>query len=173
MHTWLVKRVKLLLHIFLSGPASRRRPTTRSPASFLPSQRSCKFVILSLYHQILSFRNEIPLSPTSSLSPQSQGPPSPQHTRRSSPRPDCHRAVPSFDSARRKWYCSVCQDAFHDKYECERHIGNVGKQAMCLACGKTICARKDNRRRHYAKYCKRKDLGIDGGVSLENTFAEV
>ncbi|KAF9780795.1 hypothetical protein BJ322DRAFT_283385 [Thelephora terrestris] len=117
--------------------------------------------------------NEIPLSPTSSLSPQSQGPPSPQHTRRSSPRPDCHRAVPSFDTARRKWYCSVCQDAFHDKYECERHIGNVGKQALCLACGKTICARKDNRRRHYDKYCKRKDLGKDGGVSLEDAFAEV
>ena len=44
---------------------------------------------------------------------------------------------------------------------------------MCLACGKTLCARKDNRKRHYTKYCKRMDLGRDGDLRLEDSFIEV
>ena len=67
----------------------------------------------------------------------------------------------------------MCRDAFHDKYECKRHIGNAGKQVMCLACEKTLGARKDNRKRHYTKYCKRMDLGRDGDLSLEEAFVEV
>lgn len=67
----------------------------------------------------------------------------------------------------------MCKGVFHDKYECERHIGNVGKQAICLPCGKTISGRKDNRKRHYTKYCKKMDLGRDGGLSLEDAFVEV
>ena len=81
--------------------------------------------------------------------------------------------MPSFNRVRGKWSCSVCRDVFHDKYECERHIGSIGKQVMCLACGKTLCARKDNRKRHYTKYCKRMDLGRDGDLRLEDSFIEV
>lgn len=67
----------------------------------------------------------------------------------------------------------MCGELFRDKYECERHIGNVGRQATCLACGKTVCGRKDNRKRHYTKYCKRMDLGKRGDLRLEDSFIEV
>ena len=176
LHTnsWLAKPVELLLHTFLSGSDTCRRLTAHWLASLcLLSQCSCRLVILPLGRLTPLFSNNLPLSPTSPLSPQPPEPPSLQYTRRSDPRPNCHQATPSFDHARRKWYCSVCQDVFHDKYECERHIGNVGKQAICLACGKVVCSRKDNRKRHYIKYCKRMDLGKDGGLSLQDAFVEV
>jgi len=67
----------------------------------------------------------------------------------------------------------VCKDVFHDKYECERHIRSVGKQVMCLACGKVTCGRKDNRRRHYTKYCKGINPGRDEVLRLEDSFIEV
>jgi len=67
----------------------------------------------------------------------------------------------------------VCKEAFHDKYECERHIRSVGRRAMCLACGKVMCGRKDNRKRHYTKYCKGIDLGREAGLRLEDSFIEV
>ena len=131
--------MELPLHICLSGPAICRPPTMHLQALLcLPPQRSCRFVIPSLGYLTLSFRDKLPLSPMFPLSPHPQEPLSPQHTSRSSSRPNCRQSTPSFHNARRKWYCSVCKDVFHGEYECERHIGNVGKQAKCLACGKTV-----------------------------------
>lgn len=66
----------------------------------------------------------------------------------------------------------MCKGVFYDKYECERHIGSVGKQVMCLACGRVVCGRKDNRKRHYIKYCKGVNPGWDGGPTFEDAFVE-
>lgn len=127
----------------------------------------------SCAHPTLSSREGSSISPTSSSSPLPQEPPSPEHGKQSPPKPTCRQGTPSFNNTQRKWSCSVCRDIFYDKNECRRHIGSVGRQAVCLACGKTIGLRKDNRRRHFTKYCKRMDLGRDGGLSFEDAFIEV
>ena len=67
----------------------------------------------------------------------------------------------------------MCEDVFHDKYECDRHIESVGKRVMCLACGKIMCGRKDNRKRHYTKYCKGINPGRDGSTRPEDSFIGV
>lgn len=130
----------------------------------------------------LSFRDDPSFSQTSALAPQPQEPSpppppplslQPREKSQSRSEPPCRRGTPSYDDDRGKWYCSVCDDAFRDRYECERHIRNVGKRAKCLACKKTLCARMDNRKRHYTKYCKRMDLGKNGGLRLEDAFREV
>lgn len=145
---------------------SRRSCISLSKVSANPVRFSCT-------HPTLSFREGRSISPASSSSPPPREPPSPEHGKQSRSKPACRQGTPSFNSIQRKWSCSVCKDAFHDKYECQRHIGNVGKQAICLACGKTIGLRKDNRRRHFTKYCKRMDLGRDGGLSFEDAFIEI
>ena len=171
---WPQNSVGLLTHTFPNVLPTRRRTIMHSSTSQClrsQCQCSCRFVITSLAHLTFSFRDNLPFSQELLWSPHPRGPPSPQNDTNSPSEPSCRQATPLADAARRKWYCSVCEEGFRNKHDCERHIDNVGKRARCKACKKTVCGRKDNRKRHYTKYCKSMDQRE--GLSLEEAFAEV
>jgi hypothetical protein len=170
--------VELQANIFPIGPphTNFRRwmmPTLTSLGSCLHYQCSYRLATISSVRPTFSFRDNPSFSPASHWSPLAQEPPSPQESRKPPSKRSCRRAKPSFNKDQGKWCCSVCKDAFRNRYECERHIENVGKQAVCRACGKTVCARKDNQKRHYNQYCKRMDQGKNGGLALEDAFLDV
>lgn len=110
-----------------------------------------------------------PLSPSSSCSEASsspeyyQTPPEPRPTSK----PSCLGATP--DLIEEKWYCSLCNESFRGKWECERHINAKGKQSMCLACGKALSSRNDSLKRHFTKHCK----GNVEDFTLEDAFVGV
>ena len=172
--TSVTKLAGLPAHIIVNGLPTRRRPTALTTTSPRPSsQCSSRFLVISSTPPTFSFRDNPFFCPTPPWSPPPQELPPPRHRRKSFPQLSCSQATPLFSDARKRWYCNVCQDSFRDKYECERHIVNVGKRVKCLACGKNICARKDSRKRHYIKHCKKMDLGKDGGIRLEDAFIDV
>lgn len=176
MHTKTLMLIGRPVHpILLCGLTPYRRPTTLASASpYLSSKCSCTFSIISSNHPSFPFRgNDNPPSPQAPPSQLPQRPPSARYSGKSRSKPKCNRATPSFCDVEKRWYCSACITFFRDNYECVRHIENVGKRAKCLPCGKTVCARKDNRKRHYTMYCKRKDLGKNMGLRLDDTFEDV
>ena len=129
--------------------------------------------IISLGHPTLCFRDNASISPATHWSPLPQDPPSPQRGRELASQLSCSEATPEFSNVRKRWCCSVCEVVFRDKYQCGRHIRNAGKRAKCLACGKNVCARRDNRKRHYVKYCKRVYLGVYTDLRFEDAFVDV
>lgn len=111
-------------------------------------------------------------SPSPSLSqastPREYHPTSP-HCPSPAPEPSCRHATPSYNHIRNKWSCSGCDKDFRGKWECNRHIKSMGKQARCTACGGRLNAREDSLIRHFTKYCK----GDLENLRFEDAFVEI
>ena len=156
--TWATSPRPPLLVATLPLPAPRMFPLSYTPRSLLTSH-------LRNYLPLFSPSPSPPLSQTSSTLGYQQESPEP------SPAPElnCRAATPTFNHIRKKWCCSACDKPFRGKWECNRHIGVIGRRAKCLACGGNLNGREDSLRRHYKKYCK----GDVGNIKFEDVFIEV
>ena len=82
---------------------------------------------------------------------------------------DQRPAILVFNHIRGKWYCSVCERCFRDKWECGRHIDRAGQLAKCPACGKILKATGDSLQRHFKRHCK----GDLRAMLFEDMFVDV